>query len=87
METISSYCMDVYFSSTYTHSQLIIVTSHIMWLMEKEREIAQDSEQRDLYHENKRLCQAALEMTIGRLPFHMPASKETIYAMLLSVSI
>ncbi|CZT24391.1 uncharacterized protein RCC_10116 [Ramularia collo-cygni] len=83
IEALTQHCVDVYFAPTYSHSQLIIATSHLMWLLLADGGTPRESSQREIYHINGHLCRMALETTLASLPFHMPATKETAYAMFL----
>lgn len=56
-----------------------------MWLFQEAHESTQNSDQRDVYHHNARLCRVALETAVGSLPFHMSATKDTVYAFFLGV--
>lgn len=82
----TSYFIKVCSPGPATAADLIIVNAGLYWLFCECANAATDEDLRQDYNNQALILMANLETTLARLPFHIPAQLDYVYALCMAVS-
>ncbi|KAK1466484.1 fungal specific transcription factor [Colletotrichum cuscutae] len=80
------YFLKVYSPGYAAHADLIIVNAGLYWLLLECKNVTTDPDEKADYTEQATMCRANLETVLSSLPFHLPSTMDTTYAMTLAAT-
>lgn len=83
MGNLSGICLRVYFSKDFSAADFIIANSALLQLFTEQSEEVSDNAESIRY---AHLCRTNVETALLNLPLHLPATMDSISALLLGVS-
>lgn len=84
MRHFSDICLQVYFSNTFSEMDVIIVNAGLHSLFgDYSHHVS--AEEKDTYLGHAHICRANLETALSDLPLHLPATPDSIAALLFGV--
>lgn len=84
MRNFSDICLQVYFSDTFSETDLIIVNAGLYSLF-KDYSSHVSAEQKDTYLGYAHTCRANLETALSDLPLHLPATSDAVTALIFGL--
>jgi hypothetical protein len=78
-------CRKVYFGNDYSHTTFILVNAGLYYVLMEESIRETDPAAREEVRACRDMCQTNLETALGNLPLFMPATRESIEALLFGV--
>lgn len=82
----TSYFIKVCSPGPATAAELIIVNAGLHWLFWECANVVGDEQLKQDFEEQALIVRANLETVLSRLPFHIPATLDYVYAMATAVS-
>jgi hypothetical protein len=85
MQKFPETCLNVYFSGEYSDTDFIVVNAGLYYMfLDFSNQTENEAEQQESL-EFSRLCRENLETSLANLPLHLPATTESIVALLIGV--
>ncbi|KAK1517966.1 fungal specific transcription factor [Colletotrichum costaricense] len=86
VSAFTDYFLKVYSPGYAAHADLIIVNAGLYWLFLECKNVTTDPDKKADYTEQATMCRANLETVLSSLPFHLPSTMDTTYAMTLAAT-